>query len=145
MYYITQSTIITSPIGFNIGLTNVNTRLKQRCFDVVSGTEYRTSDFVSFSTSDQRYFNVDPQRWNNVDPTLKCWLGRKIKIAGSYEDKPLLALRKLRHRLSFVSLHPYLEAMLWSESWISRIFLKPNRFWLQKMREKYSLTSERNV
>ena len=59
---ITQSTIITSPIGFNIGLTNVNTRLKQRCFDVVSGTEYRTSDFVSFSTSDQRYFNVDPQR-----------------------------------------------------------------------------------
>ena len=32
---ITQSTIITSPIGFNIGLTNVNTRLKQRCINVV--------------------------------------------------------------------------------------------------------------
>ena len=73
MYYITQSTIITSPIGFNIGLTNVDTRLKQRCFDVVSmsdtdvvstlcNAEDLTSDFVSFSTSDQRYFNVDPQR-----------------------------------------------------------------------------------
>ena len=36
MYYITQSTIITSPIGFNIGLTNVDTRLKQRCINVVS-------------------------------------------------------------------------------------------------------------
>ena len=70
---ITQSTIITSPIGFNIGLTNVDTRLKQRCINVVStsGTdvvstlcnvENPTSDFASFSTSDQRYFNVDPQR-----------------------------------------------------------------------------------
>ena len=28
---ITQSTIITSPIGFNIGLTNIDARLKQRC------------------------------------------------------------------------------------------------------------------
>ena len=36
MYYITQSTIITSLIGFNIGLTNVDTRLKQRCINVVS-------------------------------------------------------------------------------------------------------------
>ena len=33
---ITQSTIITSPIGFNIGLTNVDTRLKQLCINVVS-------------------------------------------------------------------------------------------------------------
>ena len=32
---ITQSTIITSPIGFNIGLTNVDDRLKQRCINVV--------------------------------------------------------------------------------------------------------------
>ena len=58
---ISQSTIITSPIGFNIGLTNVDTRLKQRCINVVStsGTdvvstlcnvENPTSDFVSFST-----------------------------------------------------------------------------------------------
>ena len=35
MYYITQSTIITSPIGFNIGLTNVDARLKLRCINVV--------------------------------------------------------------------------------------------------------------
>ena len=66
-------TIITSLIGFNIGLTNVDTRLKQLCINVVStsGTdvvstlrnvENPTSDFVSFSMSDQRYFNVDPQR-----------------------------------------------------------------------------------
>ena len=33
---ITQSTIITNPIGFNIGLTNFDTRLKQRCINVVS-------------------------------------------------------------------------------------------------------------
>ena len=76
---IAQSTIITSPIGFNIGLTNVDARLKKRfdvaqcCFAVgsTSGTgvvstlcnvENLTSDFVSFSTSDQRYLNVDPQR-----------------------------------------------------------------------------------
>ena len=32
---ITQSTIITSPIGFNIGLTNVDARLKQCCINVV--------------------------------------------------------------------------------------------------------------
>ena len=32
---ITQSTVITSPIGFNIGLTNVDARLKQRCINVV--------------------------------------------------------------------------------------------------------------
>ena len=62
---ITQSTIITSPIGFDIGLTNVDARLKQRCFDIVStsGTdvvsklcnvENPTSDFISFSMSDQR-------------------------------------------------------------------------------------------
>ena len=32
---ITQSTIITSPIGFNKGLTNVDARLKQRCINIV--------------------------------------------------------------------------------------------------------------
>ena len=97
---ISQSTIITSPIGFNIALTNVEARLKQRCINVVptlcnvvwtlcnvvstSGigvvstlrnVENPTSDFVSFSKLGRRYFDVDPQRWNNVDPTLKCWLG----------------------------------------------------------------------
>ena len=33
---ISQSTIITSPIGFNLALTNVHARLKQRCINVVS-------------------------------------------------------------------------------------------------------------
>ena len=32
---ITQSSIITSPIGFNIGLTNVDARLKERCINIV--------------------------------------------------------------------------------------------------------------
>ena len=32
---ICKSIIITSPIGFNIALTNVDTRLKQRCINVV--------------------------------------------------------------------------------------------------------------
>ena len=32
---ISQSTIITSPIGFNIALTNVDARLKQHCINVV--------------------------------------------------------------------------------------------------------------
>ena len=97
---ICKSIIITSPIGFNIVLTNVDARFKQRCINVVptlcnvistlcnvvstSGTdvvstlcnvENPTSDFVSFSMSDQRYLNCDRQRSNNVDSTLKCWLG----------------------------------------------------------------------
>ena len=84
---ISQSTVITSPIGFNIALTNVEARLKQRCINVVPtlsnvvwtlcnvvstlGTgvvstlrnvENPASYFVSFSTSNQRYFDVDPQR-----------------------------------------------------------------------------------
>ena len=32
---ISQSAIFTSPIGFNIALTNVDARLKQRCINVV--------------------------------------------------------------------------------------------------------------
>ena len=32
--------------------------------------------------------------------------------------------------------HPFLETMLLSESLISRIVLKPNRFWFQKNDEK---------
>ena len=32
---ISQSTIITSPIGFNIAVTNVNARLNQHCINVV--------------------------------------------------------------------------------------------------------------
>ena len=70
-----KSVLITSPTGFGIAFTNVETTLKQRLDKVVStlcNVENPTSDFVSFSTSDQCYFNVDSQRWNNVDPTLKC-------------------------------------------------------------------------
>ena len=48
---------------------------------------------------------------------------RKIRIAGSYEYKPSLAL---------FLFHPYLETMLLSEGLISRIFLKPNWLWFQK-------------
>ena len=65
--------------------SNVERKLDQRCFNVVSmpdtdevstlcNFKNPTSDFVSFSTSDQRYFNVDLQRWNNIDPMFKCWL-----------------------------------------------------------------------
>ena len=86
---ISQSTIITSPIGFNIALTNVDARLKQRCINVVPklsnvffhvvsmpdtdvvstlcNVENPRSDVVPFSTSDQRYFYADPQRGNNVE------------------------------------------------------------------------------
>ena len=40
----------------------------------------------------------------------------------------------------------FLETMVLSESLISRIFLKPNRFWFQKNDGKsYRLTSEGNV
>ena len=62
---ISQSTIITSPIGFNMALTYVDAKLKQRCINVIPtlcNVENPTSDFVSFSTPDQRYFNVDSQR-----------------------------------------------------------------------------------
>ena len=118
---ITQSTIITSPIGFNIGLTNVDARLKQRCinvvqrcFDVVStsGTdavstlcnvENPTSDFVSFSTSDQCYFNVEPKCWSKVDPTLKCWL--------EYEHTTLIEVQFYDHK-------PIASVSLWLDKHI---------------------------
>ena len=42
--------------------------------------------------------------------------------------------------------HPFLETMLLPESLISRIFLKPNRFWFQKNDgRKQRLTSEGNA
>ena len=50
---IAQSTIITSLTGFNIGLTNVDARLKQRCTNVV-----------------QRYFDVVSTLGNDVVSTL---------------------------------------------------------------------------
>ena len=57
----------------------------------------------------------------------------KFKIPGSYEGKPTLDLQKLRRRFSFVSLSSFFrnnaETILF---FISKIFLKPNRFWFQK-------------
>ena len=53
---ISQSTIITSPIGFNIALTNVDARLKQRCINVVPTLCNVVSTFCNvFSTLFQRY------------------------------------------------------------------------------------------
>ena len=52
---ITQSSIITSPIGFNIGLTNVDARLKERCINVVPTLCNVFSTFCNFvSTLFQR-------------------------------------------------------------------------------------------
>ena len=83
--------IITSPIGFNIVLTNVHARLKQCCNNVVPtlcnvvstlcnvvstlcNTENPTSDFGSFSTSD----NVI-----SISTTLQqCWSDVEI-LAGN--------------------------------------------------------------
>ena len=55
-----KSILINSPTGFDIALTtltvcsnDVDTKLQQRCFDVVSTlckVENMASDFVSFST-----------------------------------------------------------------------------------------------
>ena len=83
-----KSIIITSPIGFNIVLPDVEAALKKLWFKVVSTfcnvvttlfqrqaltlhQIYATSKiwhwiFFSFSTSDQNYLNVDPQLWKNV-------------------------------------------------------------------------------
>ena len=55
------------------GSNNIEIKLYQRCFSVVStsdtdvvstlcNVENLTSDFVLFSTSDQSYFNVDPKQ-----------------------------------------------------------------------------------
>ena len=96
---ISQSTIITSPIGFNIGLTNVNTRLKQRCINVVPTLCNVVSKLCNVASTlferraltlyqhcatlkirrrilfhFQRRFNVISTLVHNVDPTLKCRL-----------------------------------------------------------------------
>ena len=66
---ITQSTIITSPIGFNIGLTNVDTRLNRRCFNI---GHWRCINVVQRWKSDVRFcfiFNVGStlfQRWSTT-------------------------------------------------------------------------------
>ena len=79
-----KSILINSPIGFDIALTtlilcrnDVNTKLQERRFDVVSTlcqVENPTSYFVSSSASDQYCFNVELQ----LDSRLKFW-SRKEK------------------------------------------------------------------
>ena len=89
---ILQSTIITRLTEFNIALTNVNARLKQRCINVVP-TFYnvvltlfqrRALTLYQRCTSlkiwrrilfhFQRQINVISTLIDNVDSTLKCWL-----------------------------------------------------------------------
>ena len=78
---ITQSTIITSPIGFNIGLTNIDARLKQRCINVVSAlfqrqalTLYRRCATLKIRRRIlfhfQRQINVISTLIHNVETTL---------------------------------------------------------------------------
>ena len=96
MYYITQSTIITSPIGFNIGLTNVDTRLKQLCINVVSTlfqrralTLYQRCATLKIRRQIlfhfQRRINVISMLIHNVETKLirrlKCWSDVKKKIS----------------------------------------------------------------
>ena len=89
---ISQSTIITSPIGFNIALTNVDARLKQRCINVVPtlcnvvSTLFQRRALTLYQRCAtlkirrrilfhfQRRINVISTLIQNVDPTLKCWL-----------------------------------------------------------------------
>ena len=86
---ICKSIIITSPIGFNIALTNVHVRLKQRFINVVSTlfqrralTLYQRCATLKIRRRIlfhfQRRINVISTLITNVeyfDPTLKCWLG----------------------------------------------------------------------
>ena len=76
MYYITQSTIITNPIGFNIGLTNVDTI--RRCFNVghwrcINVVQRWKSDvgfcfiFNAGSSLFQRSSTTLKQRWSDVE------------------------------------------------------------------------------
>ena len=99
MYYVTQSAIITSPIGFNIGLTNVDTRLKQLCINVVSTLFQRRAltlyqRCATLKIRRQILFHF--QRRINVISTLihKCWLGynraggRELDNSNSQNFKP---------------------------------------------------------
>ena len=109
--YLHQILIITSPIEFNITLTYVDARLKQRCINVVTTlcnvastlcnvvstlsqhqalTLYQRCAMLKIRRRIlfhfQHYFNVDHKVETTFDRTLKCWLG-KIKtdpITGSF-------------------------------------------------------------
>ena len=60
---ITQSTIITSPIGFNKGLTNGDARLKQHCINVVPSLRNVVSTL----------FQRRALTWYQRCATLKIW------------------------------------------------------------------------
>ena len=65
MYWtISQSTIITSPTGFNIALTNVDARLKQRCIKLLQRCV--TLFWGCFNVGHWRCINV-VQRWKSDD------------------------------------------------------------------------------
>ena len=64
--YLFKSIIITSPIGFNIALTNVHARLKQRWYNFVSTLFWRCVTLFrrSFNVGHWRCINV-VQRWKS--------------------------------------------------------------------------------
>ena len=66
---ISQCIIITSPIGFNIALTNVDARLKRRCINVVPTL------FQRCVTLFWRCFNVGHWHYINVVQRLKSDVG----------------------------------------------------------------------
>ena len=109
---VTQSTIITSPIGFNVGLTNVDARLKQRCINVVPtlcnivstlcnvvSTLFERRALMLYQCCAtlkirrrilfhfQSRINVISTLIHNVDPTLKCWLG-SASVGSLSREKP---------------------------------------------------------
>ena len=99
--YLHQILIITSPIEFNITLTYVDARLKQRCINVVTTlcnvastlcnvvstlfqhqalTLYQRCAMLKIRRRIlfhfQHYFNVDPQGWNNVWSDFEMLAGK---------------------------------------------------------------------
>ena len=112
--YFCKSIIITSPIGFNIVLTNINARLKQRSINVVPMLRNVVSTLCNVVSTlfqrraltlyklcatlkirrrlfshFQRRIKVISTLIHNVDPTLKCWLG-KIFPEITYKEKMFL-------------------------------------------------------
>ena len=98
---ICKSIIITSPIGFNISLTNVDARLKQCCINVVwtlcniVSTLFQRRALTLYQRCAtlkirrrilfhfQRRINFISTLIHNVDPMLKCWLGPTMHLTVS--------------------------------------------------------------
>ena len=98
-----NSIIITSPIGFNIALTKIDARLKQRCINVVP----MLCNVVSMSF----------QRWV-LTLYQKCWLG-------GWFISLLLNLLNLRNLLCEWKLRNLLTPWLTFGSQFRRIFQYP--------------------